>query len=79
MSIDSSILIDELVIPEKIEDSGKRAEWVSCMDIAMMAGNGGQERTKSNWEELVTAVGLKLVDIREYDCMGNSILIVKKE
>lgn len=79
MSNNSKILIDELVLPQKIDSSSRCTEWASYLDISVLAGNGGQERTRSSWEELATAAGLKVVDCRQYGRIGNSVLILEKE
>jgi len=77
MGPNSTILIDDLVIPEQVEGSGKD-EWVATLDIAVMASLGAQERTKSDWDHLLDSVGMFIEEFRTYDSLGNSVLVVKR-
>lgn len=54
----SRLLINENVVP----DVG--AQWeATALDILMMALLGSRERTRENWTELMTGVGLRIVEI----------------
>lgn len=78
MGPDSSLLIDELILPETVERASREAEVTASLDIVLMAGIAGRERTMSMWEELLKEVGLRVEEVRTYDHLGNSILRVKK-
>ncbi|KAL2276465.1 hypothetical protein FJTKL_00903 [Diaporthe vaccinii] len=51
----STLLIDDYVLPE--ENVGLQA---TCMDIGMMMANGGCERTETQWQNIISAAGLKI-------------------
>lgn len=75
----SSILIDEIVLPEKVDRATRNAEVTAALDIVLMAAIAGCERTMVMWEELLSEVGLRIVEVRTYDRLGNSILVVRKD
>ncbi|PWY67951.1 o-methyltransferas-like protein [Aspergillus heteromorphus CBS 117.55] len=58
MGPESSILVDEMVLPDK------NVHWgATKMDLKMMANLGSQERTRSQWLALFESVGLRVTDI----------------
>lgn len=59
MAPDSRILISDMAVPEPVTARDSHAVW---LDIMMMT-IGGKERTKSDWEKLVSSAGLKLVKL----------------
>lgn len=61
MGKDSVLLIDEMVLP----DTGV-SPHVAAIDITMMCSSGSRERTKSQWDELLSSVGFKLVNCLTY-------------
>ncbi len=62
MGPESLIVIEELVLPETNQP------WqVAMMDIMLMGSLGGIERTKGEWESLLTRAGLRIVDCLIYD------------
>lgn len=75
MSLDSRLLIDEVVLP----DVG--VHWHAAMaDISMGILFGGKERTREQWEGLVEKAGLKLAWIHTYkESTYNSIIVLEVE
>jgi demethylsterigmatocystin 6-O-methyltransferase len=70
MGPESRVVIDEVVLP----DVG--VPWQAAyMDLTMMASLGGIERTKAEYEKLLGAAGLKIVDIKKYDPKMQSIIV----
>lgn len=70
MSEDSVILIDEIVVPDI--GAGRRA---TQLDMTMLAALAGQERSRSEWKELLDQAGLDIVDITPYiDEIGESVI-----
>lgn len=62
MNEDSIILIDDMVIPNK------GASWRAMqLDITMMAGLAGIERTEKQWHSLMDAAGLKIRSVHTYN------------
>ena len=65
----SKILLHENVIPDT------DAYWMSTgIDIFMMSVFSGSERTEASWKKLLGSVGLKVVNIYNYE-KGNESLI----
>lgn len=58
MSSESTLLIGEMVIPDKAGAN----KYVYHLDIIMLL-IGGKERTKTEWNELVDGAGLKILKI----------------
>ena len=73
MTGDSTILIDEMVMP------AKGAHWhATSLDISMMAILASLERTESHWRALLDSAGLKIVDIRTYNVkVGKSVVVAR--
>jgi demethylsterigmatocystin 6-O-methyltransferase len=62
MGPESMILIDDVALPET------NVPWqVSAMVLMMMASLGGIERTKEDWEGLLSRAGLRVNHIYRYD------------
>lgn len=62
MSSSSTLLIDEVVVPET------GAHWmVTQRDLSMMALFNSKERTESQWEELLSQAHLRVVGVHCYD------------
>jgi len=57
------VLVVEHVIPP-----GNAANWGKLLDINMMAGPGGRERTRSEFEDLFRRAGLRLARIVPTAC-----------
>jgi hypothetical protein len=57
MSVDSKILVNELVLPD--ENCERR---MALNDLVMMS-LGGMERTESQWKALLQEVGLEIRNI----------------
>ena len=58
----SLILIDEIVMP----NTG--ADWMGVhMDMVVMAGVAGTERTLGQWEGLLKGVGLRCREVYKYN------------
>lgn len=71
MTAESVILIDEMIIPET------NAHWrATQQDITMMACLAAQERTKKQWDELLEAAGLSILDIYTYTAELQDSIIV---
>ena len=79
MGSNSTILIDDIVLPEKVGEGGSSEEFATILDIATMATLAAKERTRNEWDTLLDAVGMYVQEVRKYDNVGNSILIVKKK
>jgi hypothetical protein len=62
MTLDSVMLLDEMILPEE----GVNA-YAACMDLSMMAAFAGMERSESQWREILSSVGLKLIKIYVYN------------
>ncbi|KAF4620123.1 hypothetical protein G7Y89_g14699 [Cudoniella acicularis] len=62
MNESSVILIDEMVLP----DTGVPSS-VTTIDLEMMCAHASQERTQSQWDELLGMVGLKCLGTWEYN------------
>ncbi|KAF2644808.1 O-methyltransferase [Massarina eburnea CBS 473.64] len=72
MGPESRIVIDEVVLPDE------KLSWQAAyMDITMMTCLGGIERTKTEYESLLDAAGLKLLDMRKYG-FSSVVLAVPK-
>lgn len=55
MSEESVLLIDEMVFPEE------KVSWQAAQfDLTMMCAHASMERTRTQWQELVDSVGLKI-------------------
>jgi demethylsterigmatocystin 6-O-methyltransferase len=76
-SPDSTIIIDELVLPGKLDGVSAVAEVNASLDILLMASLAGQERTEAQWHALLQAEGLAIRELRQYDHRGHSVLIVR--
>jgi demethylsterigmatocystin 6-O-methyltransferase len=70
---DSMVLMDEMVVP----DHG--CPWQQAQkDLQMMATHAAMERSKSQWEDIVGAAGLKIDSVITYDdAMGDSVIVAK--
>lgn len=66
----SALLIDEMVLP----NSG--THWHAAqLDIVMMAALAARERTRREWEELVSRAGLRMRRVYRYtESLGDSII-----
>ena len=61
MGPQSVILIDEMVLPET------NVPWlVASIDLSMMCACGSRERTRTQWQELLDSIGLKISKISFY-------------
>lgn len=69
-------LIDELVLPERMESVGKDVGLMASLDIGMLASLAGQERTEQEWRDVVKEAGLQIKEIREYDRQGHVVIVV---
>lgn len=71
MTKDSVIVIDEMVLPEI------GANWrATQLDITMATCLAAQERSRSQWYELLESVGLSIVDIHVYtDELQDSVIM----
>ncbi|KAL2816681.1 O-methyl transferase B [Aspergillus granulosus] len=58
MEADSALLVDEMILPD-----GNIHWQATGMDLQMMANHGSQERTRSNWVELLESAGLELKEV----------------
>lgn len=56
MSPDSTILLDEMVLPETGVST-----YAASIDLTMMVATAAQERTESQWCKVIEDAGLKLV------------------
>ncbi|KAH8688753.1 putative O-methyltransferase [Talaromyces proteolyticus] len=70
---DSSILLDEIVLP----DIG--APWLATMtDISMMISFAGAERSSKKWHDIAQRAGLRIVHVQVYDHQQAYAMIVLK-
>jgi O-methyltransferase domain len=69
MSVDSKILINDLVLPDV-----KCERRMALSDLVMMSF-GGMERTESQWETLLQEVGLKIRNI--WRKAGNNLCVIE--
>lgn len=76
MAPNSTILIDELVLPETMEIIDKDVGWMASLDIGLMASLAGRERTEQEWRVVVEEAGLRIKETREYDREGNAVIVV---
>jgi hypothetical protein len=78
MAPDSRVLIGEMVVPEfnSVRPGGVEDMAPYWMDHNMFAF-GGRERTKSDFEKLFMASGLKLVKIWQSEASSQSVLEAK--
>ncbi|GME33716.1 hypothetical protein COCVIDRAFT_35854 [Neofusicoccum parvum] len=68
---DSVILVDDLVLP----DVG--APWYGAsFDLLMMANYGSRERSVSEWDKIIGAVGLERQSLVRYTSHGDSIQVL---
>ena len=73
MSPDSSLLIDEFVLP----DVGAPLPGAS-EDILMLMLLSGMERSESQWSTLLESIGLKIVKIWRTDGVSEAVIEAKK-
>lgn len=75
MASNSVILIDDIVLPDR------GANWrTTQLDLTMMAGLAGMERTERQWYNLMNAAGLKIQRIRIYDAeLCDGIILAKSQ
>ena len=59
MKPDARLLLIEQIMPQRIEAT-KQHETVAMLDLTMMVGPGGQERTQAEFTALLRGAGLKL-------------------
>jgi len=52
------LLLIDVVVPSS-------RPYMAFLDLQMMLGSGGQERTRQEFEEVLTAAGMELVEVRE--------------
>lgn len=69
---DSRLLIIERILPPRLAPCASHRA-VAHADLTMLIGPGGRERTRSEYEALVNAAGLELLDIKPI-ASGFSIL-----
>lgn len=70
----STILLDELVLPDK------NVNWqITGMDLQMMTNMGSQERTRRHWTSLLGSAGLCVKEIKYHgtDAYQGIIVAVK--
>jgi demethylsterigmatocystin 6-O-methyltransferase len=73
MTASSTLLIDEVVIPEK------GAHWmVMQRDLTMMALFNAAERSEMQWRALLQQAGLRIEEIQCYDERMAACMIVAK-
>jgi hypothetical protein len=65
----SKLLINEIVV----DDDNPHSQH-TALDLQMMAMAAGMERTKSQWEELLGSVGLKINGIWSKGLANESII-----
>ena len=63
MTPDGRVLVVDHVIP-----AGNSADWAKLLDIMMMVGPGGQERTREEFRALFARVGLRLARVIPTTC-----------
>ena len=54
----SKLLIHEMLVPEQ-----GASTFHAMLDMAMMAVNGGMERTEKQWRELLEKAGLRVIEV----------------
>ncbi|KAJ4305456.1 hypothetical protein N0V90_000987 [Kalmusia sp. IMI 367209] len=70
MGPESRIVIDEVVLPDQ------NLPWQAAyMDLTMMASLGGIERTRNEFEAIVDASGLQILEVHKYDSKMQSVII----
>ncbi|KAF2706181.1 S-adenosyl-L-methionine-dependent methyltransferase [Pleomassaria siparia CBS 279.74] len=74
LSSNSTIIIDELVLPDRVD--GSTGMEGASMDILLMASLAGQERTGTDWHELLRGEGLAIREVKQYSHRGHSVLFV---
>lgn len=73
MDTHSILIIDEIVVRQS-DSTWKQVNY----DLVMMCALGGMERTRAQWQDLVSGANLKLRDVVTYDDeTGDSILVVE--
>jgi demethylsterigmatocystin 6-O-methyltransferase len=73
MTASSTLLIDEVVLPET------KAHWmVMQRDLTMMALFNAAERSQGQWSSLLQRVGLRIEEICCYDDTMAACIIVAK-
>jgi demethylsterigmatocystin 6-O-methyltransferase len=80
LEVDSFILINEIVMPgHGIVAPNQGPTWQqTTRDFELMATHAGMERSKNQWLELLTSVGLRMDQILTYDHVtGDSLIVVK--
>lgn len=70
----SRLLIHEIVMPER-----DASTWEVMMDMLMMAGYSTLERTRQQWQTLISSAGLRINRIYQDPLSAESILEVLKE
>ncbi|CAK3912809.1 o-methyltransferase [Lecanosticta acicola] len=71
MAEDSLLLLDDLVVP----NIGATAK-ICAMDLLMMTSLAGQERSETQWEELLAEAGFGIQDIwRVWEETGNCLVV----
>ena len=69
LGTDSSIVIDEVVLP----DMG--VPWQAAyLDMTMMISLGGIERTRKEYENLLDQAGLRITNVHQYDAKMQSVI-----
>lgn len=71
MAPDSRILISDMALPEPVTREDSHAIWLDLMMLTI----GGKERTKKDWETLVTSAGLKLVNLWQTPETGPLVVV----
>jgi O-methyltransferase domain len=71
----SKLLIHELILP----DQGA-SHFQAALDLAMMAFNGGMERSQKQWQQLLETAGLEVVKfwVPEEDADGIVEAVLKE-
>lgn len=72
MGLDSIIIVNDVVV----RDVEMRA-YPTDFDISMAMGLAAKERTDHEWNTLFESVGLKRVDLVEYDLRGMSLQVLR--
>lgn len=71
LSSESRIVIDEVVLPDT------NVPWqCAFMDLSMSASLGGCERSREEWESLLSRAGLQVEEIHTYDNVGRHGVII---
>lgn len=75
MTTDSRVLIGEMVVPEfnSVLPGGVEDMAPYWMDHNMFAF-GGRERTRTDWDALFAAAGLKLVRVWQSEASSQAVL-----